>query len=385
MVFLAVLLAFFFSSGAAQDWCMLNNPVNDKCGVCTAKDVRISSIQRVGGATSCVIGQSLTIDVAVQWESTANGRYDVAAYLAKDGGNALTGACNEFILDPVTKIVGNAVPGTQAAPSTGPFLDTNNDQCGDLDASTVVWQKITQVTITCRDQNRDGIADVSGCTSWNQNQNDNSCVGKSTAVCGSPSKCRCDAVLNIAGLGTCLSSQAPCAGTTATCATQWASRVRVTTTAATTSTVFPPAAITTGYLYYNFEASPAQTFAFSFFPPGTAVTASPTTTRTDLLSPCQVQRQVTCGTTTSCVSIAETMLIPRFFVETTDTLCTGLVCPGTSRAPAQCAQGFKKSGTPTGQAIAYVWTLADKTTPCAAMAADGTFYEFFKVRNGVQG
>jgi hypothetical protein len=368
-------------ASSQNNYCMGNNPVNaGRCTTCTANDVRISDISRLSGPTTCVIGQTITLDIQVKWSSTANGRYDVASYLARDGGDARTGQCNEFILAPVTTVATAAVPGTQTSPSSGPFLETNGDSCGDSDSSTIVWQKIMSVTIVCRDADKDGVADVSGCTSWNQNQNDNGCQGVATAVCGSPSKCRCDAVLSIGGLGTCLSSQGPCVndGATQSCnGDQFSARARVTTTATTASTVYPPAAVTTGFLYYNFLASPAQTFAFAFFPPGTAVTAAaPTTPRTDLLSPCRVQRQVTCGTSTSCVAIAEAMLVPRFFREAGDTACGGATCTGASVNPA-CPLGFRKSGAPTGQSIAFVWTLADGITPCGALAADGPLFEFF--------
>jgi hypothetical protein len=148
-------------------------------GVCTANDVKISQITLLSAGQSCNIGDVLTIDIAVQWSSTANGRYDVAAYIARDGGNALQGAyswlwlwfvvfvslvhvlfegaCNEFILSPIGP---NPVFGTQASPSSGPFQELNNDQCGDLDSSTVVWQRVNGVTITCRDQDHNGVADV---------------------------------------------------------------------------------------------------------------------------------------------------------------------------------------------------------------------------------
>jgi hypothetical protein len=303
---------------------------------------RLFQLTLLGGPTSCVIGSSITVDVAVQWSSTANGRYDVAAYLAKDGGNALTGTCNEFILSPIGP---NPVLGTQANPSLGPFADTNGDQCGDLNSADVVWQRINQVTILCRDQDKDGVADVSGCTSWNQNQNDNTCTGVASAVCGAPSKCRCDAVLNIAGLGSCLSSQSVCAPASDapfSCnASQFSARVRVTTTANSASTVFPPSAVSTGFIYYNLMASPSQSMAMDLFAPGTAITtASPTVLRRDLINPCKVQRQIFCGATSSCASIAETQVIPRFFHESSDTACAGNVCSGAAQTPSQCTQGY---------------------------------------------
>lgn len=340
----------------------------------------ISQVTLVSGPTTCTIGQQVTIGIKVQWLSTANGRYDVAAYIGTDGGNAVTGTCYESILSPITTDAGSANLGTQANPSTGPFLDTNGDQCGDLSSTSVVWQLIPSITITCRDLNHDGVADFSACTSWNQNQNDNHCTGPTTAICGSPSKCRCDSVLDILGLSTCLQSQPSCTAATDSSNSCngdiFAALFRVTTTANTVSTVFPPSSISTGYIYYDFIPSPGTTMAWAFFAPGTPVTSPGTIVRQDLLNPCKVQRQAFCGGLTSCQQILETQPLPRFFHESGDVACTGINCAGASRAPAACSQGYTKT-TSTSSDIKYIWTLADKITPCAALGVDGTFYEFF--------
>ncbi len=383
LLLLFLLCAFQVPSSAQQtsNWCMGNNPINaGKCTTCTANDVSISDLKLLSGPPSCTIGQQITISIRVKWLSTANGRYDVAAYLANDGGNAIVGSCNEFILSPI-----GTPPqyGTPTSPTLGPFQELNNDKCGDLDSTNVVYQRIDQITITCRDQDKNGIADVSGCTSWNQNQNDNNCLGVSTAQCGSPSKCRCEPVLNIAGLGTCLQSQAGCTAAVDSASScngaVFAALVSVSTTSAPTSTIFTPNAVFTGNLYYSLSSKTAS-MAFQYFAPGTTIASASNSTpivRTDLLNPCQVQRQVTCGTGTTCVSIAETQLIPRLFHELGDVACAGNVCVGATRTPpSTCPVGYSRTGV-SGSHIRFIYTLSDKVTSCAAEAADGTFYQLF--------
>lgn len=150
---------FFSRRRAAQELCFAHcsppsarAPLTRTPAVCTANDVSISNIQRVGGASSCTIGSTVTVDIAVLWQSTAAGRYDVSTYIARDGGDALTGQCNQFILSPVTQ--GTPTLGSQSSPSQGPFPDLNNDQCGDLSQGQQVWQRIDNVVITCRDSNK---------------------------------------------------------------------------------------------------------------------------------------------------------------------------------------------------------------------------------------
>jgi hypothetical protein len=116
--------------------------------------------------------------------------------------------------------------------------------------------------------------------------------------------------------------------------------VKVTTTAASVSTVFPASSVSTGFMYYSLLASPSQTMAIDLFGPGVAVTAAGPVLRRDLINPCKVQRQIFCGTTASCSSVAEAQVIPRFFHESSDGICAGNVCTGSSVTPAQCAQGW---------------------------------------------
>ncbi len=128
---------------------MGNNPINGgRCKTCTANDVSIAELTRLSGTSSCVIGTQIVLSIQVKWLSTANGRYDVAAYIAKDGGDALTGECFEFILAPV-----GASPqfGNATSPTEGPFQELNGDLCGDLDSRNVIYQRIPSITITCRD------------------------------------------------------------------------------------------------------------------------------------------------------------------------------------------------------------------------------------------
>ncbi len=75
----------------------------------------------------------------------------MAAYIANDGGNAISGECKEFILAPIGS---PPTYGSDGAPTSGPFQELNNDQCGDLDSANVVFQRIETITITCRDQVR---------------------------------------------------------------------------------------------------------------------------------------------------------------------------------------------------------------------------------------
>src|SRR5438093_74373 len=61
--------------------------------VCTANDVKVTKITSTTTQT-CTPGQEVTFTGTLTVESNASGRYDIGAYIASDGGDALTGSCS---------------------------------------------------------------------------------------------------------------------------------------------------------------------------------------------------------------------------------------------------------------------------------------------------
>jgi hypothetical protein len=192
----------------------------------------------------------------------------------------------------------------------------------------------------------------------------------------------------VRGLCTCLQTTPSCSGTQVQCAaTQWSARLRVTTTALSSSSTFARGAVQAAYLYYNFVPSPNTRIQYQFFDPSQTVdAASPTIVRTDLQDPCSIQRQVTCGGI--CYSVSERQDLPRFFREASDTLG---FAGSYNRRPTQCnGPGYTKNYTAIGQtpsqaSIKYLWMQSDDVTPCAAEAFDQTLYEFFTLGSGNTG
>ncbi len=202
----------------------------------------------------------------------------------------------------------------------------------------------------------------------------------------------------VTGLCQCLQAQPPCAATGTSCnAIQFTATARITTTASATSTTFAPLAVQAATVYYGYLPSPNTKIAWAFYPPAALVTETPVpqAVRTDLQLPCSVQRQITCSAG-SCVQVTETDLIPRFFHESTDTAgCAGPFTVLPSPVPAATCTCYTKvyASPPYGarvpEMIQFIWVYtSDSTTPCAAQAFDGTFYEFFKdlgITYGVSG
>ncbi len=190
------------------------------------------------------------------------------------------------------------------------------------------------------------------------------------------------------GLCPCLASYPACSPVGQSCnARLFSSRVQVTTSNVSSSTVFPKESRVAAYLYYNFLGGASGRVAYDFFAQGEMVNAvTPTVgSRVDILNPCKLQRIVTCGA--GCFNIQEKQSLPRFFLESFDTAGTSGSRYYSVRNISGCT-GFTKVypiptypfnyGVVSPEAIRFVWVLnSDGITPCAAEAFDGTLYEFF--------
>jgi hypothetical protein len=167
--------------------------------VCTAKEVSLVNL-RASTRSSCIIGQNLTISLngTVQFNAA---RYDPAWFIAKDGGDALTGKC---FIQPLLKGNLTTVDLFDAVGSTRKVgqiewtkdFKGSNDACGDIIMNTgggSVLQSVDiakDLTLVCDDKNRDGVLDIGICFSWREAGADDTCNVKMVYP-GAPSKCFC--------------------------------------------------------------------------------------------------------------------------------------------------------------------------------------------------
>ena len=167
--------------------------------VCTAKEVSLVNL-KASVRSTCVIGQNLTISLngTVQFNTA---RYDPAWFIAKDGGDALTGKC---FVQPLLK--GNLTTvdlfdAVGSVKKVGQIEWTkdfkgSNDACGDIIMNTgggSVLQSVDiakDLTLVCDDKNRDGVLDIGICFSWREPGADDTCNTKMVYP-GAPSKCFC--------------------------------------------------------------------------------------------------------------------------------------------------------------------------------------------------
>jgi uncharacterized repeat protein (TIGR01451 family) len=168
--------------------------------VCVANDVRIEALTVVSLVEDCVTGVVGETEVVFETLVSAAGspdRYDVGLFLALDGGSARDGdSCYHDYLEPPltpTPTYGDKNLDTIPDVFDGPWWDDDGDTCGDIETNTQVIKTLPPLRFKCVDNNGDGSADVSVCTSWDNNDN-TACNSVAEAFPGTNSKCSCAGV-----------------------------------------------------------------------------------------------------------------------------------------------------------------------------------------------
>lgn len=196
---------------------------------CTAGDVTFILVG-LGNQTDGCMGSNDTLSIYLggQLQNTsANTRYDIGMYIynylgtetapAVSQGYAYNGtSCAREILKPIGTFNDHRCTFNTPAGSlnllggNGPFLNEDNDSCGDLlkvstsstcdsngdgnwDDSFIIFPD--PVTLKCVDLTGDGFVDIPTCATWGQNSDEigtgGTCSSETDVLPGTPAKCNC--------------------------------------------------------------------------------------------------------------------------------------------------------------------------------------------------
>ena len=163
---------------------------------CTANDVQLTTIQPLNildDGCKNTTGDTVTFNGVAFVSLTAENRYDIGLYFARDGDpngdGAESGECAVTMLDNFVTIPYDAV-------------NLDNDACGDINdvykvPNAPLHQFIGPITVKCVDENNDGLLDIMHCETWKQPGKNEVCTspipgtGSSGVGAGAPSKCNC--------------------------------------------------------------------------------------------------------------------------------------------------------------------------------------------------
>jgi hypothetical protein len=168
---------------------------------CTSTDISAAELAVVTIDESCeggIPGSALvTFDTVLA--NSAAGMFDIALFLALDGGSALSGGnCyHDYLEPPLT--TSPSYPITNGPwPNSEPF--DQNDECGDMEAGTELTKTLAApgapLRVECVDTNGNGTVDVSVCVGWRAGSSGGqaTCRDLSEALPAAGSRCNCERV-----------------------------------------------------------------------------------------------------------------------------------------------------------------------------------------------
>ncbi|MEO6061505.1 MAG: hypothetical protein ABIQ99_06170, partial [Thermoflexales bacterium] len=173
------------------------NAGNNQCvrssqpgAVCTANDVTFGAISgyRILDDGCLGAGDTTTVEVTFTIQAGQASRYDIGVFINTDGGsNALdaTASCFHDYLHPIV----TSTVAYSPTSGVGPYQDLEGapDTCGDISNGDLVYYRTT-LTLVCRDSDNNGLLDVAGALSWDNNTA-GVCSGANDAFPGTNSKC----------------------------------------------------------------------------------------------------------------------------------------------------------------------------------------------------
>lgn len=158
---------------------------------CTAQDVSITGMQVVGGPASCTGGASIVVDLDVTVNFASPNRWDIGIFLSQDGQ------------DPSMTIAngGSSSCKVSVLPLMAPFLNLDNDGCGDGNGSinggtSAGVLRITGVTVPCQSRLSSGKLYIPFVVTWDNQASPSgqTCSSNLDPVPNTKSKCNAPTV-----------------------------------------------------------------------------------------------------------------------------------------------------------------------------------------------
>lgn len=202
--FLTVLSSFMVIGNFAMAEVCWNDIAGFNNAVCTANDVTTAQVHILSGPAACVSGTTILVRMQAETVAGSNVRFDIGYWLALDGGDAKNGTCFQDYLPPPLSTT--AAVGTRNSPYfNAEAVSDPADTCGDIEQNVTTFRNFGAavagdgtegppafVALPCQDSNNDNIADVSICTTWdNQSASEPSCTAAIMTVPATTSKCNC--------------------------------------------------------------------------------------------------------------------------------------------------------------------------------------------------
>jgi hypothetical protein len=162
-----------------QDSWLDNNPDGGPL-VCNQKIASFALDTLTSAPTTCAAGEMIRINLNSVFTVTKS-VFDLAWFIAADGGDGLTGSCSVNALRSENQYTALNSYGLLSFEDEE-YLGKENDQCGEImvlgeDGSGYDFEvPLGMVTLKCTDKDDNGIADITVCFTWRTDQTDQHCT-----------------------------------------------------------------------------------------------------------------------------------------------------------------------------------------------------------------
>ena len=162
---------------------------------CTAKSIFLETVTSPT-AKQCEVGKPVKVNLTATIRFAGGNKYDPGWYIARDGGDALTGKCAVGFLEQkyssAISIIEGSGGGCHSYNKGSVFWNGDvtggNDECGDVSVDSaggaISYNILVDTEVQCKDSDNDGKLDFSICFSWRETANDSVCAVTSKLTSG---------------------------------------------------------------------------------------------------------------------------------------------------------------------------------------------------------
>jgi uncharacterized repeat protein (TIGR01451 family) len=151
---------------------------------CTAKQVWLEEVQ-ASQVSQCIAGKPFKLSLNALIRFNGYTKYDAHWYIARDGGDALTGKCAPGMLDKkyesATAITQSKALNLEAGKVTWTGANAiDTDECGDVTLAETTggvmsYNILLDTEVMCKDTDKNGKLDISICFGWKESATDTVC------------------------------------------------------------------------------------------------------------------------------------------------------------------------------------------------------------------
>ncbi|MCB4205309.1 hypothetical protein LF845_10110 [Deferribacterales bacterium Es71-Z0220] len=172
-----IIYAYDYEVFATNNLSCAGERTNETLNCNAGEFTTIVDILTNGDSTTCIEGQSTTIDIIVTLKDNKAKRYDIGFFVGENNNDPRlqTGSCSVATFD-------------SSKSNSDSWIDIDGDSCSDFEKNGNSTVKVSNVVVSCTDGNSDGTLDIPYTVTYQQNDK-KTCNGPNNVSNAKKSKC----------------------------------------------------------------------------------------------------------------------------------------------------------------------------------------------------